>query len=519
MRQPIRVLLVEDDPNDAEMVLHALRCAGFEPEWSRVDTEVDYLAQLAGQPDVILSDHALPAFGGPRALELLKASGLDVPFISVSGTIGEEVAVQAMRHGVADYLLKNNLLRLGSAVTRVLKETRLRRERQQLEEQCRQTQKLEAVGQLAGGVAHDFNNILTVIQGYATLLEQGLIDNLECAKEISFAVERAAGLSRQLLSLTRKQALQPTLINLNEVVEDMTKLLRRSLGPAVALEFSPADALPEISADRGMIEQILLNLALNARDAMPEGGRLLIATRVSSLDAATDLEGTARSAGPAVTLRIADTGAGMSPDVRAQIFEPFFTTKSANKGTGLGLSTVRGIVQQHLGEIHVHSELGKGTAFEILLPATGTKAERTRVAEESPVDRQEAGKRVTILLVDDEPALRSMMRMALKHFGYDVLEASSGQQALAIFERSTTPIHLLLTDMVMPEDVGGEELAERMRAGRPGLRVLYTSGYHVDTIRRDLVAKGEIAFLQKPFSMQKLAEAVGETLQAAPSWA
>src|SRR4051812_19782676 len=206
MAQPIRVLMVEDNAADAELVLHALRRAGFDPEWRRVDTEADFLEQLRADPDIILSDHTMPQFDGVRALRLLRESGLEVPFISVSGTIGEDVAVEAMRHGVTDYLLKNNLTRLGSAVGRALEQSRLRKERRQLEEQFRQAQKLEAVGQLAGGVAHDFNNILTVIQGYATLLEQGAMENLEAAREITFAVDRAAGLSRQLLSLTRKQA-------------------------------------------------------------------------------------------------------------------------------------------------------------------------------------------------------------------------------------------------------------------------------------------------------------------------
>jgi signal transduction histidine kinase len=511
MGQPIRVLLVEDDPRDAEMVLQALRRGGFDPEWHRVDTEEEFLARLHAGPDVILSDHALPQFAGPRALQLLKESGLDVPFISVSGTIGEEVAVEAMRHGVSDYLLKGNLARLGAAVSRVLEQCQLRKERRELEEQFRQAQKLEAVGQLAGGVAHDFNNILTVIQGYATLLEQGGIDNIECAREITFAVERAAGLSRQLLSLTRQQAMRPSLLDLNAVVADMTKLLGRSIGEHIKLEVESAGNLPLTRADRGMIEQILLNLALNARDAMPDGGRLSISTCAAVFSSEEVEKDPDIVPGPAVSLRVSDTGCGMAPEIRARIFEPFFTTKSLNKGTGLGLSTVQGIVKQHAGGIRVRSEAGTGTTFEILLPAIGHEAEPA-TREVSP--QADLGGHATILLVDDEPTLRNMMRMALKHFGYEVFEAASSQQALALFEHPPRPIDLLLTDVVMPDGMSGQELAAQMCARAPGLRILYTSGYHIDFVDRDLVSQGDVFFLQKPFSMQKLARAVHDCLNA-----
>ena len=515
MGQPIRVLLVEDNPDDAEMVLHALRRAGFDPEWHRVETEADYLAWLRTNPDVILSDHAMPQFDGPRALRLLKESGLEVPFISVSGTIGEDVAVDAMRHGVTDYLLKGNLTRLGAAVNRALEESRLRKERRELEEQFRQAQKLEAVGQLAGGVAHDFNNILTVIQGYATLLEQGSMENVEAAREITFAVERAAGLSRQLLSLTRKQAMQLRVLDFNVVVEDMTKLLRRSLGEDITLVVEAADHLPMVRADQGMLEQVLLNLALNARDAMPGGGRLVIATSITThqpRDAAENSPGSAP--GTAVCLRVTDTGSGIPPEIVGRIFEPFFTTKGLNKGTGLGLTTVQGIVSQHQGEIRVSSTIGEGTTFEIILPACAPHIEpavRERVA--APVRRGNE----TILLVDDEPTLRSMMRMALKHFGYEVLEASSGRQAMTIFEQTGQRIHLLLTDMVMPDGISGQELAEQMCAHAPGLRVLYTSGYQIELVSRGLASQEGIHFLQKPFSMQKLAEAVRDCLNRTPA--
>jgi two-component system, cell cycle sensor histidine kinase and response regulator CckA len=510
MGQLIRVLLVEDNPNDAELILNALQRAGFDPDWSRVDTEADYLARLQAGLDIILCDHAMPTFDGPRALHLLQESGLEVPFISVSGTIGEEVAVEAMRHGVTDYLLKGNLARLGAAVRRALEEARLRKERRQLEEQFRQSQKMEAVGQLAGGVAHDFNNILTVIQGYATLLEQGGMGNQDAAREITFAVERAAALSRQLLSLTRKQAMQSRALDLNSIVAEMTRLLRRSIGEHIDLVVEATKNLPPIHADQGMIEQVLLNLALNARDAMPRGGRLTISTSVSTIPTQPSEsleEGRPRAA---VCLRVTDTGCGMPPEISARVFEPFFTTKALNQGTGLGLTTVQDIVKQHAGTIRLHSVVDQGTTFEIMLPTSQSAVVPAPEAPPTPSQAPATGQ--SILVVDDEPSLRRIMRMALKHLGYEVLEAASGRQALDLFERAGQPINLLLTDVVMPDGMSGQELAEKMSARQPNLRVIYTSGYRVDLVS-GIAAREGVIFLQKPFSMQKLAAAVRDCLK------
>jgi signal transduction histidine kinase len=498
MAQPIRILLVEDNPNDAELLLYELKRAGFEPEWERVDTEAEYRERLKTPPEIILCDHSMPQFDGPTAFRLLKESGLDVPFISVSGTMGEEFAVEAMRNGVTDYLLKGNLRRLGAAVSRALEEAKVRKERRRLEEQARQSQKMEAVGQLAGGVAHDFNNILTVIQGYATLLEHGGMQNEEAAREISFAVDRAAGLSRQLLSLTRKQAMQWKFVEMNTVVAEMTKLLRRSIGEHIELIVEAGENLPVIKADQGMIEQILLNLALNARDAMPKGGRLIIATSASTMPAGEDGEPAGRGPRPAVCLRVSDTGHGMPPSICDRVFEPFFTTKGLNQGTGLGLTTVQDIVKQHSGIIRLHSSVGHGTTFEIEIPAS--KVEAAPAPKPRVVTPQAGGGHETILLV--------------KHFGYEVLDAPSGQQAIELFEQAGRPVDLLLTDVVMPEGMSGQELAEMLSARLPALRVLYTSGYRADLVK-GLAEREGVVFLQKPFSMQKLGEVVRECLDRA----
>jgi two-component system, cell cycle sensor histidine kinase and response regulator CckA len=373
MPTPIRVLLVEDDPRDAELVLLELCRADFNPDWRRVDTEQDFLNHLDADLDVILCDYAVPRFNGLRALRLLNERKIDVPLILVSGTIGEELAVTAMKEGATDYLLKDRLARLGPAVNRALEQSRLRAERLKLEEQLRHSQKMEAIGQLAIGVAHDFNNILTIIQGNASVLMTGQMkpkEMTECAQQIVRASERAVGLTRQLLMFSRKQLVQPALLDLNAVVARVTTMLQRVLGEDVSIEAKLNPQVPTVKADAGMVEQILLNLAVNARDAMPSGGGLLIATDAGSLSEAEAGRIPEASAGPYARITVSDTGSGIAPEHLPRIFEPFFTTKDVGKGTGLGLATVYGIVKQHHGWITVSSELNKGTSFAIYFPVT-----------------------------------------------------------------------------------------------------------------------------------------------------
>jgi two-component system cell cycle sensor histidine kinase/response regulator CckA len=376
MTKRIKVLLVEDNPRDSELVLHELKRAGLDVDWHRVDTEPEYLDRLHTGPDIILSDFAMPQFNGLQALELLKKSGLDIPFILVSGTIGEESAVTAIKEGASDYLLKDRLARLGSAVRQALEQRRLRLERTQLEEQLRQSQKMESIGQLAGGVAHDFNNILTVIQMHASLAlcrEDLQPEMADSAREIALAAERATGLTRQLLAFSRRQVLQPRKLDLNEVVEGMGRMLERILGEDIEISFRPEESLPLVQADAGMMDQILLNLAVNSRDAMPKGGKLLVSTCSRMMDPGQILSPVERREGRYVCLSFQDTGCGISREHMARIFEPFFTTKEAGKGTGLGLATVYGIVKQHNGWVEVESEEGRGTLFRIYLPATEGK--------------------------------------------------------------------------------------------------------------------------------------------------
>lgn len=393
---------------------------------------------------------------------------------------------------------------------------RNRAERKQLEEQLRQSQRMDAIGQLAGGVAHDFNNMLTVIQGNASLISNPQLNEAERsegAQQIARAAERAASLTRQLLLFSRKQVMQAVPLNLNEVVANMTKMLQRILGEDISLNASFASNLPAILADPGMIEQILLNLAVNSRDAMPEGGRLNITTSAETLDKARAEKNPGASPGTYACLKVADTGCGIAPENLQRIFEPFFTTKKIGKGTGLGLATVYGIVQQHHGWLAVNSQIGEGTTFCIYLPATKDSLPKSPAA--SAVSRLPGGNE-TILLVEDEPPVRLLANNLLQRCGYTVLVAESGVAALPIWKKHREKIQLLLTDMVMPEGISGRELAETLRADRPDLKIIYTSGYSADIIGREPQLIDGSNFVQKPYHPLKLAQTIRNCLDQKP---
>ena len=380
-----------------------------------------------------------------------------------------------------------------------------------LETQLRQAQKMEAIGQLAGGVAHDFNNILTVIHGNAALqLAPGMdpVERGECTQQIVQAAERAANLTRQLLLFSRKQVMQPVNLDLNEVVGGMIKMLKRILGEDITLCSELAPALPLLYADAGMIEQVLLNLAVNSRDAMPAGGRLTITTGTQTLDEEQARQNPEAAAGRYVFLDVTDIGCGILPEVLPHIFEPFFTTKEAGKGTGLGLATVHGIVKQHRGWVTVKSEVDKGTVFRIYLPALkeGQAGQRT----DTTLIRLPGGKE-TIMLVEDESNLRLLMGNVLQRCGYTMLRAESGVAALRLWQECNQPIHLLLTDLVMPDGMSGFDLASRLQAEKPELKVVFTSGYSARAGKGPPLIEGE-NFLQKPYSPHKLAQTVRNCL-------
>jgi len=386
-------------------------------------------------------------------------------------------------------------------------------DRKQLEEQLRQAQKMEAVGRLAGGIAHDFNNLLMVIQGYSDLLVERLpgADPLRRnAEQIQMASQRASSLTRQLLAFSRKQMLAPKILNVQGVVAEMEKILRRLIGEDIQLETSSAPDLGLVRADRSQIEQVILNLAVNARDAMPHGGRLTIETANVELDSSYSHPPAVLSPGRYVMLAVTDNGCGMDAETQAHVFEPFFTTKEKGKGTGLGLATVYGVVKQSGGYVWVYSEPGRGTSFKIYLPRIEETAVPAGRDGKSETQIPQRGSE-TILLVEDEKGVRELAREYLASSGYRVIEAEDGHTALELATMHVGQIHLLLTDVVMP-GISGRELAERVSQIRPGIKIIYMSGYTDQAVVHHGILQNDAVLLQKPFTLMTLAGKLRELL-------
>jgi two-component system, cell cycle sensor histidine kinase and response regulator CckA len=632
VRTALKVLVAEDSEDDAILLVRELQRGGYQPTWERVQDAPSMRAALGKASwDIVISDSAMPEFSASAALGILKEMGADIPFVIVSGTIGEEAAVAAMREGASDFLLKGKLARLPPVIARELRESRARAarrkaeddlrasearyrilfessplpmwvldtetlaflavneaavrhygfersefarmtledirpqneapvtvassapltderqtthhrrkdgsvitveiqahdfafdgqrarlvvandvtERQRLEEQLRQSQKMDAVGRLAGGVAHDFNNVLSVILSYGDLL----LDDLEPGdrlrddvEEIRKAGKRAAELTRQLLMFSRQQVFEAKVIDLNDVLSTMDKFLRRILGADVDLVSIPVQPLGRVRADRSNLEQVVMNLVVNARDAMPRGGKLTMETANVVLDEEYARGHLGANAGPHVMLAVSDTGVGMDKSIQGRIFEPFFTTKEKGKGTGLGLSTVFGIVQQAGGSIWVYSEPGKGTTFKVYLPRVDAAIDTVRPVQ--PVTTLRGTE--TVLLVEDDDQVRAVARSILRATGYQVIDARSPEEAIVQSEKHKGTIHLLLTDVVMPQ-MGGPELAKRLARTRPDMKVLCTSGYTDDSIVRHGVLDARFAYLQKPITPESLTTKVREVL-------
>jgi signal transduction histidine kinase len=518
-KKPLQILLADDSENDVLILLHTLRKAGYELVYERVWTAPAMRAALQKQAwDIVISDYEMPNFGGFEALRLLKESGQDLPFILVSAVVSEETAVAAMKAGAHDYIMKRKLARLAPAIERELREAQTRVARkaaeaalQQSEAQLRQAQKLEAVGRLAAGVAHDFNNILTVISGHSEMLLRQLDPGdprRKHGEQIEKAAYFAAALTRQLLTFSRKQIIQPRVLNLNTIVLNVERMLRRLIGEDIEFSTVLEPLAAYIKADPGQIEQVIMNLAVNARDAMPAGGKLTVTTANTTLDANYLKNLPELSAGDYVMLAISDTGTGMSDEVKAHLFEPFFTTKPTGKGTGLGLATCFGIVKQNTGHIALYSELGQGTTFKVYFPRIQSALEptpsRTETAEVGGGDE-------TVLLVEDEPGVRELAATTLRDKGYTVLEASNGEEGLRTAQQHEGKFDLVLTDVVMPV-MGGKEMADALLVAYPHTKVLFTSGYTEDALGLHGVLRPGLVFLQKPYMTATLARKVREVL-------
>lgn len=516
----MRILLIEDNDDDACLIREMLQTkndAGVDLEW--VDRMAKGLRRLAeGKVDLILLDLSLPDSQGLETFDKVQAYAPDLPVVVLTGLDDEAMAVQAVRRGTQDYLVKGRLD--GDLLSRAIRYAFERKQAQtalrESEAQLRHAQKMESIGQLAAGIAHDFNNLLTVINSYSDMLlgehrfdEAFLRNGLNQIKE---AGHRAASLTRQLLAFSRRQVLEPKILDLNEAVANIAKMLRRLIGEDIALEFCPHPALGGVKADPGQIEQIIINLAVNARDAMPQGGRLTVETMNVDLDEAAARAQQSVEPGSYVMLAVSDTGCGMDTGTQARIFEPFFTTKGIGHGTGLGLATVYGIVKQSGGHIAVSSEPGKGSTFRIYLPRLKEKAGPAPAA--LPPDETLLGSE-TVLLVEDDEMVRSLTQAILERYGYTVLAARNVHDALYFSGDRARAIHLLLTDTIMPE-MNGPELAKRVLRMRPDLKVLFMSGYTDKVFSNDGSQEAGVVCLQKPFTPQALARKIRSVLNSPP---
>ncbi len=637
MKSPLRILHLEDDPHDAALIQSTLEAGDIPCAVTCVQNRDEFVAALErGGIDLILSDFSLPAFDGLSAVEIVRASWPDLPVILVSGSLGEERAIDSLKSGATDYVLKERLARLVPAVRRAMREVVERDERKQtyvklreneadlaeaqrvakmgswrynlaskklrwsdelcrifeiekalfdgryetflnrvlpddrpevlrtnaearaggtsfeleyriqmragvlktireigytmedaegkvvglfgtaqditerkkLETQFIEAQKMEVVGHLASGVAHDFNNILAVIIGYTDLIMADLDPKSALRKyieEIRHASDRAAALTRQLLVFSRRQTVQTVVLDLKDVVVDLDKMLRRLIDEHIEMTIVPGKETGRIKADAGQIGQVIMNLIVNARDAMPNGGKLTITTGNVTFDENDAHTRAGLIPGDYVMLSVSDTGTGMREEVKRRLFEPFFTTKPVGKGTGLGLATCQTIVQQCGGHIEVQSELGKGTVFKIYFPRVEQPIDiSTKIAATGPIPRGTE----TVLLVEDEPSVRHLACSVLEGQGYNVLRANNGQEALQVArEHKGTPIRLVVTDVIMPV-MSGKVMAVWLKATYPDLKILFTSGYTDEAIAQHGVFEAGVEFLSKPYTPATLARKV-----------
>ncbi|HUK32226.1 MAG TPA: response regulator [Candidatus Acidoferrum sp.] len=512
---PLRALIIEDSEADCDLVVRALRQGGFDLAYKQVDSADALKSSLAEESwDIVISDHSMPGFSGTVALKIVRDRQSDTPFIFVSGTIGEHTAVDAMRQGAHDYVMKGNLARLVPAIERELREAQHRREHRRSEQRLRQLEKFEALGNLAGGIAHDFNNAIGAILGWAELGLDDAPPGSRIAKSLQSIIQqsrRAAGLTRQLLAYARRQVLEPRVIDLNLLVGETVSLLQRIIGEQIEVKMVLSPESQVIRADPVQIEQVLMNLCLNARDAMPSGGQIIIEMTTVDLDEEYCNHHRFSRPGKYVRLSVADTGVGMDEATIEHIFEPFFTTKEVGKGTGLGLATALGVTRQHDGSIEVHSEVGKGTVFHVFLPAVSSIPEPI-VPE--PDDSPVRGGTETILVAEDNESIRQMVQETLAPLGYDIILAQDGEDAIAAFWHARQKISLVLMDVIMSR-LGGAEAYAGIAKIRPGMPVIFLSAYSQNGSLLTSSLPDDAVLLQKPFSPKVMAREVRAVLDGA----
>ena len=503
------ILLVEDDAIEVEMIRLRLENDQIPCSLHVVHTRAEFSAAMEiGGIDIVLADYSIPGFDGMEALAIARERWKELPFIMISGIVGEESAVDALKSGATDYIMKDRMSRLGPSVKRAIDEIEARRESRNLREQATRAQKMEIFGHLAGGLAHDFNNILTVIMANSGLILQKLQPGSpiqQYAEQIEHSAGRASALVRQLLIFSRHEPLQPVVLDLNNIVEGTLKLLHRLLPETIELKVAASPHAAHIQADRGCVEQVLMNLVINARDALPTGGKITLATGRVSMEGENAVPGGEHY----ISLTVSDTGFGMTEAIKARLFEPFFTTKPEGVGTGLGLVTCQRIISEIGGCILAESEQGKGTTFTILIPEVDMPLS---AQIHMPADEAVPSGSETLLIVEDDPAVRHLAVSLLQARGFEVLSAGTGKEALDILlaERDS-PIRLVITDVIMPQ-MSGQDLARAVASTAQGVKVLFTSGYSDDTIAPHGVLRPGVRFLRKPYTQADLVGKVREIL-------
>ncbi len=521
MDEKVKILLVEDVLTDAELAMREIR-KSLQADFLCVETRDDYLKALEEyRPDLIISDYQMPVFDGLTALRIALETAPDVPVIILTAATNEDTAVGCMKAGAKDYVIKEHIKRLGQAVVHALTEKsaaaqRIAAEQEKLilEQKLQESQKLESIGRLAGGVAHDFNNMLGVIIGYSEIIKSELPENspiLPSVREIEKAATRSRDITRQLLAFSRKQLIIPKPMNLNNLIRSSSSTLLHLIGEDINVSFELAEDLWTIIFDPTQAEQILMNLLVNARDAMPKGGRLIIKTENIIINDGNCHQHPDCFPGKYIKVTMEDNGTGIDEAILPFIFEPFFTTKEKGMGTGLGLSTVYGNVKQNGGFITVESKVGKGTRFILFLPGNDLCEEVIDESEQKCYEKTDSTDE-TILLVEDEAILRQMIAGMLKIIGYKVITAANPTEAILVSERAKDRIGLLLTDVVMPE-MNGDELRKRINRIIPGIKTVFISGYASDVIINKGAFIDDFNFLQKPFNTTALAKKINVVLQ------
>ncbi len=520
---PLRALIVEDSEDDTLLLVRALQQGGYEPVFERVETSEAMNRSLEKKKwDIVIADYAMPRFSAPEALDMLKGKQMDIPFIIVSGAIGEEMAVSAMKAGAHDFVMKDNFARLVPAIARELREAKNRKQKRLAEEekekikvQLLQAQKMEAIGRLTGGVAHDFNNLLTAIRGYSDMaLLQSKPDSsiYKDLTEIQSAAERAMNLTRQLLLFSRRQPMKFVSLDLNKTIENLLGILHRLIGEDIEVHYDLAQGMLSVYADQVSVEQMIVNLVVNAKDAMPNGGKITLRTEKIELNDQVVQTMPEARAGEFVRFSVVDTGVGMDSETQEHIFEPFFSTKEFGKGSGLGLSVVYGIIQEHKGWIRVVSELNRGSTFEIYLPyfPEQPKTEKESIQEISLDKYQGKGER--ILLIEDEDNLRRFAERALNRCGYVAYTAANYKEAMNIFKREKGQFQLVFTDVVLP-DITGIKLVEKFLSMNPNIQVLFTSGYADQKSQWQTIKDKGYPFLQKPYTIHNFLIAIRKAIE------